>query len=381
MTINTYLRNFRQFYPLHRLNGGISKLDIFNKDSSKPFELSFRKKRFETCKSSFDRNFIRLHRLLDSIARYFSISYKSKDRKSPYKFQLVKNDFGLENDLLLFFTILKILLDDISFFVPFYFKEPFKYGRKNEDLRDIDRPLDFQSLKHYLYDHKNIDNEFVEILKANEEWINDICNKRKFLIHRFHDLSVHSDWWTHAYFAFFYAFNNVKVFIPNVLTYVSKMYYNFVRFTKNLEEHFKNICQKQFSEFEYFEEGYASSSGLGKTHLFFAGLGRLLENKILIRIHPARRSQISKILEYFMRDEKVICNKCNIIKSQIKPTTEHYVIISSHCDCGESLPIPLRVEMKLFPHFMDQNQKHIIDQLVPYELKIKILKFITKRVQ
>ncbi|MBC8472914.1 MAG: hypothetical protein H8D56_25920 [Planctomycetes bacterium] len=318
---------------------------------------------------------------MDSIARHFHISFNSKDRKSPYKFQLVKNDFGLGNDLLLFFTIIKILLDDISFFIPFYYKQSFKYGRKNEDLRDLDRPLDFQSLKHYFYDYKNIDNEFVEILKANEEWINDICDKRKFLIHRFHDLSIHNDWWIHAYFAFFYTFNDVKCFIPNVLTYVSRMYYNFVKFTTNIEEHFKSICQKQFSEFEYFEEGYASSRGLDKTHLFFAGLGRLLENKILIRIHPVRRNKITKTLEYFMREEKVICNKCNISNCKIQPTIEDFVIISSHCDCGKSLPIPLRVEEKFYPHFMDQSQKQVIGQLVSYDLKIKILKFIQKRAQ
>lgn len=373
MTINTHLRNFRQFFPLHRLNSGVSKLDIFNRDKSKPLELGFRLKRFAACMESFHRNTIRLHRLLDSIAKRFNIPYNSKDRKSPYQFQLVLNDFGLGNDLLLFFTIIKILLDDIAFFVPFYFKESLKYGRKNKDLRDIDRVLDFQTLKHYLYDHKNIDNGFVEILKANEEWINDICDKRKFLIHGFHDLSVHNDWWTHAYFAFFYEFNDAKVFIPNVLTYVSKMYYHFVKFTTDFEEHFKNMCQEQFSEFEYFEAGHAYSSGLGKTHLFFAGLGRLLENKILIRIHQARRNQIPKILEYFMREENVVCNTCNMFKTQIQPTIEHYVIISSYCECGKSLQIPLKVEKKFYPHFMDQNQKHIIDQLISYELKIRIL--------
>lgn len=373
MNINTNIGSFRHFYPLARLNGGVSKLDIFGNNPDFPLRLSKRRKRFAACMESFHKNTIRLHRLLDSIAKHFNISYDSKDRKSPYKFQLVENDFGLGNDLLLFFTIIKILLDDIAFFVPFYFKESLKYGRKCKDLRDIDRAMDFQTLKHYLYDHENIDNEFVEILKANEEWINDICDKRKFLIHEFHDLSLHNDWWTNAYFAFFYEFNNLKIFIPNVLTYVAKIYYNFVTFTKDFEEHFKKICQEQFSEYEYFEFGHAYSSGLGKTHLFWAGLGRLLKNKILIRIHQAQRSKIPKILDYFMSEENVVCNTCRTCKVQIHPTIEHYVIISSYCDCWKCLPIPLRVEKQLYPHFMDRNQKHIIDQLIPYELKIKIL--------
>jgi hypothetical protein len=292
---------------------------------------------------------------------------------------LIKSDFDLGNDLLLFFTILKILLDDIAFFLPFYFKEPLKYGRKNEDLRDIERPLDFQTLKLHFYNHENIYSECAEILRSNEDWINDICNKRKFLIHRFHDLSVYNDWWTHSYCAFLYDFHNLKGFVPNILTYVSRMYYHFTEFTKALEKYFKKVCQEQFPEFKYSNAGQSYSGGLDRTHLFFAGLGRLLENKILIRIHPAQRSRIPIILECFMRDEQIICNACNAFRINIKPTIEHYIVISSSCDCGKPLSIPLRIEEKLFPHFMDQNQKHIIDQLIPYELKIKILTLCRNR--
>ena len=174
-------------------------------------------------------------------------------------------------------------------------------------------------------------------------------------------------------FCLFYEFNDLKIFIPNVLTYVAKIYYEFVRFTNNFEEHFKKICYEQFPKYEYFESLRASSSGLDITHLFWAGLGRLLKNKILIRIHQAQRSKIPKILSYFMSEENVVCNTCRTCKLRIHPTVEHFVIISSYCNCGKFLRIPLRVEKKLYPHFMDQNQKHIIDQLIPYELKIKIL--------
>lgn len=377
--MNTHTRNFKHFSPLARLNNSVTRLSMFHTEKSKPFELGFRYKRFAACVESFHRNTIRLHRLLDSIARHFSISYNSQDRKAPYQYRLIKSDFDLGNDLLLFFTILKILLDDIAFFMPFYYKESFTTHSKNIDLRDLDRPFDFQALKHYLYKHKNIDGECVEILRQNEEWINDICDKRKFLIHRFHDLSIHNDWWTHAYSAFLYEFNGIKAFVPNVLTYVSRMYYHFADFTKALEKYFKKVCQEQFPEFEYSEAGQAYSSGLDRTHLFFAGLGRLLENKILIRIHPAQRRRIPIILEYFMRDEKIVCNVCNAFKIYIKPTIEHYVVISSSCDCGKPLSIPLRVEEKLFPHFMDQNQKHIIDQLIPYELRIRIIALCRNR--
>lgn len=373
MNTNTHIRNFRQFYPLARLNGGVSKLDIFSNNPDIPLRLSKRRKRFEACMGSFNRNTIRLHRLLDSIAKHFNISYQSKDRKKPYEHQIIKKHIHLENDLLLFFTILKILLDDMAFFVPFYFRQPLTYSKNISDLRDAEYPPSFNGLKRFLFQNEDIDKEFIVILKTNEEWTNEICNIRNFLIHRFHDLSLHNDWWTNAYFAFFNEFNDLKIFIPNVLTYVAKIYYKFVRFTKDFEEHFKKICQEQFPEYEYFESGYSYSSGLGKTHLFWAGLGRLLKNKILIRTHQARRSKIPKILDYFMSEENVVCNTCKTCKVQIKPTIEHYVIISSFCDCGKCLPIPLRVEKQLYPHFMDQNQKHIIDRLIPYELKIKML--------
>ena len=371
--MNAHARNFRQFSPLARLNNSVSQLGIFQKDKTKPLELGFRLKRFVACAESFHRNTIRLHRLLDSIARHFSISYHSRDRKSDYQYALVKSVLDLGNDVLLFFTILKILLDDIAFFVPFYFREPIRIGPKNEDLRDRERPLDFQALKHYIYKHEDIDETFVQLLRENEEWINDLCDKRKFLIHRFHDLSVSNDWWTHAHYALLYDFNSVRAFIPNILTYVSRIYWHFVEFTKDFEEHFTKACQEQFTEFEYSRAGQAYATGLDRTHLIFAGLGRMLENRILIRIHPARRSLVPSTLEYFMREEEIACDSCGAIRVHIRPTIEDYVVISSTCDCGKSLPIPMLVEERLFPHFMDQNQKHIIDQLIPYELRIKLL--------
>jgi hypothetical protein len=355
--MNGHDGNFRQFSPFERLNSSVLKLSVLRPEKSKSLELEHRAKRYGACVTSFHRNTIRLHRLLDSIAGHFNVSYDSQERKAPYHFRLVKSNFGLGNDLLLFFTILKILLDDIAFFVPFYFRDPLKSGRKNEDLRDLDRPFDFQALKHYFYKRENIDGEFVEILRRNEEWINDLCDKRKFLIHRFHDLSVDNDCWTHAYCAFLYEFNNLRAFVPNVLTYVSRMYYHFVAFTEESERHFRKTCRGQFTEFEYSEAGQAYSGGLDRTHLFFAGLGRLLENKILIRIHPARRSRIPIIMEYFMREEKVVCSVCSAFRILIRPIIEDYVVISSSCNCGKPLPIPLRVEEKVFSAFHGSKSK------------------------
>ena len=364
MMTNTDKASFRQFYPLNRLNTGI--FGTINKDLSKPLEPSLRYKRFAACKDSFDRNTIRLHRLLDSIAKHFNVSYNSKDRKQPYQHQIVKNHINLENDLLLFFTILKMLLDDMAFFVPFYFQQPLRYSRSIPDLRDAERPPSFNGLKGFLLRHEDIDKDFASILRRNEEWTNEICSIRNFLIHRFHDLSVNNDWWTHACFAFISEFHRMQNFIPDIFTYVAKSYYSFVKFTTDFEEHFTGICQDQFSDFEYFDAGHAYANRPGKTHLFFAGLGRLLENKILIRIHPEQRCRSPKILEYFMREEKIVCNTCGTFKTRIQPTVEHYVIISSFCGCAKSLPIPLRVEKKFYPPFLDQNQQHILDQLIPH---------------
>jgi hypothetical protein len=374
MTANLHLnlKSFRQFYPLNRLNSGVSKLDIFNRDYSKPLQFSSRQRRFYSCKSSFDRNFIRLHRLLDSIANHLDISYNSKDRKQPYQYRLAKKRIELCSDLFLFFVVMKVLLDDMAFFVPFYFSEPIK-TRSCPDLRDNIRPLSFGPLKEFFLKNEDLDKGFVNILRANNEWTKEISETRNFLVHGFHELSLHNDFWTHSHCALFYEFNTLKNYIPNILTYVAKTYFNFVRFTQECEEHFKKMCEIRFSNFEYFDQGYAYSGGLGKTHLYFAGLGRLLHNRILIRIHPRVRPSIPKILEYFMREENIVCSICTRFEIKIKPSIENHVIISSNCGCGNPLPIPLKVERKFFPHFMDQNQKHIIDSLVPYEFKIKIL--------
>ena len=373
MAVNTHVRSFNQFNPLYKLNSGVGILDAYTGDKSS-LDLGVRLARFVACMQSFRKNVIRLQRLLDSISSRYGLSYKSKDRKRPYQFNFLRQFFGLENDLLLFFIIVKILLDDMALFVPFYYKESLGYGPKNRDLRDIKRPLDFQSLKKHFYDHQKIDANFVELLKGNDEWIDEICDRRKFLVHRFHDLSAGNDFWTHSYYVLFYEFTAIKGFIPNVLIYVAKIYYSFVRFTIDFEEHFKNLCQNQFPRFEYFYAGCTVANAPNKTHLFFAGLGRLLRNDILIRIHPKQRERLAKLVEYFMREENVICRVCNKYKIHIRATTEHYVVVSSCCDCGTPLPISLGVERRIYPHFMDQSKKHIVDVLIPHQERMKILR-------
>jgi len=270
------------------------------------------------------------------------------------------------------------VIDDMAFYVPFYFQDAIKYDKGTPDLRDKKHYPAFRAVRDFFYKEHVLDEGFVGILKSNEEWINEISETRNFLIHNFHDLSLNSDCWTDSYYVFFYEFHNIKSFIPNALTYVAKMYFNFVKFTKDYEEHFKRRCQGQFPEFEYFEGGHATSSGLGKTHLFYAGLGKLLEDKILIRIHSGRRKNIPKVLEYFMREEGIVCESCDLHNFKIQPTVEHYVKISAFCGCGNPLPIPSSIEKKFFPYFMDQNRKHVIDRLIPYDLKIKMLKFVGK---
>jgi len=375
MSINLYPINFRQFYPLIRLNKSLDKLDIFNGAPSKPLEMSYRLRRYVACTESLRRNTIRFRHLLNSISKHFNISYESKRRKEPRKFQYIKNEFSLMNDLLLFVTVLKIFLDGMAFLVPFYYREALRYNKNIPDLRDAERPPSFNGLKHFFFNNEDIDVDFVSILRANEEWTNEVCNMRNFLIHRFHDLSVNNDWWTQSYYGLLYEFNDIKEFIPDTLLYVAKIYYKFVKFTKDFEEHFKNRCRDQFPEFEYFDSGHASGNCLDKRHLFFAGLGRLLENKILIRIQAKKlRSRIPKILEYFMREENIVCTSCDKFIVHINSTIEHYVVISANCDCGKLLPIPLSIEKKFYPHFMNPNKGEIGDRLVPNELKIKMLR-------
>lgn len=359
---------FKRFAPLNKLNMGLTRSEVFkSKKGSLFLDSSPRYQRFAACMESFGRNFLSLKYILDRIASHFHITYSKEDRERAGEYRMVKNTVLLCVDLDVFFITMKILLDDIAFFTPFYYKEPVIF--KKEDVRDSEFPWSFRSMKKYFLEEKKaFGQEFTDLLREHSPWMDDICDIRKFLVHRFHDLDINHDFWTRTCFAFLYEFNTRKDFIPDILSYVAKTYFKFVRFLKDYEALFKNKCEKQFPSFEYFYEGSTYAKALDKVHLFFASLGRILDNRILIRVHPNRRDIVTSKLEEIMREEKCICNKCGSYKFQIRPTVEEFILISVQCTCGNLLPIPFIVEKKFFPYFMDQNRRENFWGLIPYTL-------------
>ena len=360
---------FKQFAPLNKLNMGLLSSEVFESEKNRfPLERSPRYKKFVACTESFRRYLLSLNYILDRVASHFSVTYNKKDRQNIDKNRVVRNTVLLSVDLDAFFITMKILLDHIAFFTPFYYKEPLKKDKK--DARDLKFPWSFRSMKkHFLNNHEDFDPEFNELLLRHLPWMDDICDTRDFLVHRFHDFSIGQDYWTQTCFAFLYElFNEKKDFIPDILSYIAKIYFEFTKFLKDYEVLFKNKCEMQFSSFRYFYEGNTYANRLDRTHLFFAALGRVLKNKILIRIHPNRRNIISNKLEEIMKSEKCICIKCKSYKFQIKSTVEEYILISAQCACGNPLSIPFIVEKKFFPYFMDQNQRNVFWGLIPYTL-------------
>jgi len=269
----------------------------------------------------------------------------------------------------MFFVMMKILLDDIAFFTPFYYKEPIVTS-KDEDVRGSKYPWSFRDMQSYFLKKKpDFDKEFANILFKNQPWTDEICDIRKFLVHRFHDLVIDHDFWTRSYFAFLYEFNTRKDFIPDVLPYVAKVYFKFVRFVKNYEDSFRKRCEREFQSYEYFAAGSSYAGTLDKTHLFFASLGRILNNRILIRVHPNRRDAVADRLEEIMGEEKITCSDCHSYKVRMRPTVEEFVLISVECGCGKTLALPFIAEKKFFPYFMDRNRRENFWGLIPYTLR------------
>lgn len=361
--------SFKQFAPLNRLNAGLVRSKVFKSEKEGPFLSSTpRYQRFLACMESFGRNLLGLEYILDRISSHFHITYSREDRRRAGEYRPVKNIVLLRVDLIMFFMTTKILLDNVAFFTPFYYREPIMNG-KGKDVRDLERPWDFRSMKsHFTRNNRVLDQRFCDLLRNHSPWTDEICDIRKFLVHRFHDLLIDHDFWTRTYFAFLYEFNRRKDFIPDVLSYVAKVYFKFVRFLRDYEALFKYNCENQFASFEYFFQGGSYAKGLDEKHLFFVSLGRILNNKILIRIHPNRRDIITSKLEEIMREEKCTCNICGSYNFQIRPTVEQYILISVQCGCGKRLPIPFLVEKKFFPYFMVKNRRENLWGLIPYTL-------------
>lgn len=359
--------NFKQFSPLSKLNMSLIRSEVFEDTRKDPFRDNPRYRRFAACMESFDRNLLTLDYVLDRIAGHLNITYHKNDRQQSGEYKIVKNTILLGIDLAMFFITTKILLDDIAFFTPFYYKDPIMIGGK--DIRDSEWPWDFRSMKSYfIQKNPDLDKEFAKLLSASSGWTDYICDIRKFLVHRFHDLVIGQDYWTNTCFAFLYEFNKKKDFIPDILSYIAKTYFKLTKFLTGCEMFFKNKCEAQFPSFSYFHEGSTFANALNKRHLFFAAFGRILTNKILIKIHPNRRNTIPGILEDIMRQEQCSCDKCNSFDIQIKPTLNEFILISAKCTCGNILTIPLIVEKKFFPYFMDKNRREHFWGLLPYTL-------------
>ena len=362
--------SFRHYNPLYRLNTGLLRSDTFPQKGFFDSNPNPRYLRFCACMKSFDRNYIRLHRLLDSIARCLNITYTKDDRTNISKYLSATDSMFIGNEIVMFFFIIKILLDDVAFFTPFYYSEPFAYG-KVKDIRDSERPWSFYGMYRYFVTHGTTDREFTDMLQGNTIWTDEVCNTRNFLTHNFHDLYIHHDSWTAAYYAFLYEFNKKRNFIPNVLSYIAKTYYKLVSFLKSYEAFFKKRCEIHFPSFKYFHEGHTTSGRLDKTYLFFGGLGRMIDNRILIRIHPNIRGKIPCLLEKFLQEENISCAKCKKYNIEINPTVGNYILISAKCNCDNRLPVPTIVEKKFYPHFMDQNRRDELWGLIPYTLNMK----------
>lgn len=348
---------------------GLLRSEVFEFEKNHfPLDYSPRYKKFVACTESFRRHLLSLKYILDRVASHFSVTYNKQDRHNIDKNRIVRNTVLLSIDLDAFFITMKILLDHIALFTPFYYKGPLMKNKK--DVRDLEYPWSFRAMKNYfLVEHKDFDTEFADLLFNHSPWMDDVCDTRDFLVHRFHNLSINHDYWTQTYFAFLYeSLIKKKDFIPDILSYIAKIYFEFTKFLKDYEVLFKNKCEIQFLSFKYFYEGSTYANGLDRTHLFFAALGRILKNRILIRIHPNRRDLILTKLEEIMKEEKCVCAKCNSYKFQIRPTVEEFILISAQCVCGKPLPIPFIVEKKFFPYFMDQNQRDVFWGLIPYIL-------------
>jgi len=153
--------SFKQYNPLYKLNMGLIRSEVFPQKKAFRCEPSFRYKKFCACMHTFERNyFMRLRCLLRRLAENFNITYMKKDRIEILKYQVVKDSMFSGNDLVMFFIVVKILLDDMAFFVPFYCKEPILYGKKKVDIRDSEHPWSFKGMENHFLKSKSLDQEF-----------------------------------------------------------------------------------------------------------------------------------------------------------------------------------------------------------------------------
>lgn len=363
------MSNFKYFSPLQRLNAGLFQAKVFDGETKINLFGGRRYHRFAACSEAFRYNLLGLNYSLQRIGEHYRLTYKKEDRVNATKYITIQNTVLLAIDLESFFLRLKELLDCIAFFIPFYYQKPFKHQK--QDARDLKDPWAFRTMKKHFIDGKTIDKPFNEILINNNDWIDDVLRKRDILYHKFHRLDIEHDYWTNSCYAFFYEFNKKRDFIPDILLYVSNTYFNLVKFLVAMEEHYKDKCEKEFSGYKYFYDGSSFANHMDKVHYFFAAFGRLVDRKILIRIHPNMRKEIEPRLNQALSNLDIKCSKCKKVVFEIKPTIENFILITAHCSCGDAIPLEGSVWKRFFPHFFDRNQNQW--DLVPdYRLEEKV---------
>ena len=371
------MANFKYFSPLQRLNAGLLQTKVFKGKTKIDLFGGRRYQRFNACSESFRHNLLGLNYNLRRIGEHYQLTYKKEDKLSVSKYKSVQNTILLSTDFESFFLKMKQLLDCVAYFIPFYYKKPLKHRVHGleEDVRDLSDPWAFRTMKKHFIGGKTKDKSFKEILIYNNDWIEDVLWKRDILYHKFHRLSVFQDYWTKSCYAYLYEFNKKRDFIPDVLSYVSIVYFKLIKFLEATETHFKNTCERGIRGYQYFHRGSSYANKMDRVHYFFASLGRYLDGKILIRIHPGIRNGIEERLDQALIDSDNRCQKCKrpLSKSRpkVKPTVEYFVLISAHCGCGNKIYLGNSVSKRFFPYFFDRNDNY--SDLVPvYKLEEKV---------
>ena len=288
------MTNFKYFSPLQRLNAGLFQAKVFEGESKINLFGGRRYHRFAACSESFGDNLLGLNYNLRRIGEHYQLTYKKEDRLSAAKFKPVQNTILLSIDLESFFLKMKELLDCIAFFVPFYYSNSLQHKERGsqKDARDLNDPWAFRAMKNHFIDGKTRDKPFKEILIQNNDWVEDVLWKRDILYHKFHRLAVSQDYWTNSCYTYLYEFNQIRDFIPDVLSYVSVIYFKLVKFLEAIEVHFKDKCEKKMAGIKFFNEGSSYAKKMDKVNNFFAARVGFLNGKFLIRINRGRGEEI-----------------------------------------------------------------------------------------
>lgn len=155
-----------------------------------------------------------------------------------------------------FIVLLQVLMDQIAVFIPFFFSDMSKHKLlvPKKQGKCIDCFKSFAQIRYIFLDNEEIDKPLSLHLKNNMSWFDHINKIRNSLIHGSGWL-----WFEYGYRSRDPKFKNVSGYImkeewfPSLRDFVAQSYYKFRKFLSFYESHFRSICQKEFSEFEYIE--------------------------------------------------------------------------------------------------------------------------------